>query len=65
MANQVQGDGYEPDDMVEPEKDDATPERRVAGWQRALRWIAWLTFIGPWRSPIPIASPSVRSNSWR
>lgn len=35
MANQVQGNGYEPDDMVEPEKDDATPERRIAGWQRA------------------------------
>ena len=21
-------------------------ERRIAGWQRALRWIAWLTFLG-------------------
>lgn len=21
-------------------------ERRVAGWQRALRWVAWLTFLG-------------------
>jgi hypothetical protein len=23
-----------------------TGERRPAGWQRALRWIAWLTFLG-------------------
>lgn len=23
-----------------------TGERRLAGWQRALRWIAWLTFLG-------------------
>jgi len=23
-----------------------TSERRVAGWQRALRWVAWLTFLG-------------------
>jgi hypothetical protein len=23
-----------------------TGERRVAGWQRALRWVAWLTFLG-------------------
>lgn len=26
--------------------DGSTPERRVAGWQRALRWVAWLTFLG-------------------
>lgn len=23
-----------------------TAERRAAGWQRALRWVAWLTFLG-------------------
>lgn len=26
--------------------DGTTVERRLAGWQRALRWVAWLTFLG-------------------
>lgn len=30
--------------QVGPEE---TSERRLTGWQRALRWIAWLTFLGP------------------
>jgi hypothetical protein len=40
--------------MAEPEHDLRNPpgpgavtaERRIAGWQRALRWVAWLTFLG-------------------
>jgi hypothetical protein len=23
-----------------------TPERHITGWQRSLRWVAWLTFLG-------------------
>jgi hypothetical protein len=23
-----------------------TVERRITWWQRALRWVAWLTFLG-------------------
>jgi hypothetical protein len=43
----LQGDGR-PSSQQPPE----TSERRVAGWQRALRWIAWLTFLGlaVWKS---------------
>lgn len=47
MANQVEESGYEPDhDIPGPGEDDSTAERRIAGWQRALRWVAWLTFVG-------------------
>jgi hypothetical protein len=36
-----------------------TAERRVAGWQRALRWVAWLTFLGlaVWNSQNVYFSP--------
>lgn len=34
------------DDMLEPGEDDGPPPRRLAGWQRALRCVAWLTFVG-------------------
>lgn len=27
-------------------EDETSAERRLAGWQRALRWISWLTFLG-------------------
>jgi hypothetical protein len=35
-------DGGRPSSQQPPE----TAERRVAGWQRALRWAAWLGFLG-------------------
>ncbi|OBA82467.1 hypothetical protein A9W99_01870 [Mycobacterium sp. 1164966.3] len=38
MGHQVEDDGVD--------EDESTPERRLASWQRALRWTAWLTFIG-------------------
>jgi hypothetical protein len=34
------------DDRLEAEDDESTPARRIGSWQRALRWVAWLTFIG-------------------
>jgi hypothetical protein len=37
----LRGDGGPPGQQP-PE----TGERRVAGWQRALRWVAWLAFLG-------------------
>ena len=38
---------FEPDDdMLDDGEDDGPPPRRLAGWQRALRWVAWLTFVG-------------------
>jgi hypothetical protein len=43
MANQ---EPFEPDDTLESDEDDGPPPRRIAGWQRALRWVAWLTFVG-------------------
>lgn len=47
MANQAGGDGYGPDEL---DRDTSgrlgSGERRVAGWQRALRWVAWLAFLG-------------------
>jgi len=44
MANQ---EPFEPDDeTLEAGDDDGPPPRRIAGWQRALRWVAWLTFVG-------------------
>ncbi|EUA11348.1 hypothetical protein I546_2815 [Mycobacterium kansasii 732] len=50
MADQEPCDGYQPDeiddDMPDTGEDGSTPARRVAGWQRALRWVAWLTFLG-------------------
>jgi hypothetical protein len=36
----------QPEALDEKRKDTRTRERRVAGWQRALRWVAWLTFLG-------------------
>ncbi|MGE0219651.1 hypothetical protein [Mycolicibacterium sp.] len=38
--------------MAEQIRPGDTAERRLAGWQRALRWAAWLTFLGlaVWRS---------------
>jgi hypothetical protein len=37
----------EPDDHLREAEDvESTPERQVGSWQRALRWVAWLTFIG-------------------
>lgn len=38
MANQLGKDARH--------KDDRSGEQRIAGWQRALRWVAWLTFLG-------------------
>ena len=35
-------DGGRPRSQQPPE----TSERRAAGWQRALRWVAWLGFLG-------------------
>lgn len=32
--------------MQEDDDGDAPPPRRLAGWQRALRWVVWLTFLG-------------------
>lgn len=47
MANQVGSDGYGPDEL---DRDTSgrhgSGERRVAGWQRVLRWVAWLAFLG-------------------
>jgi hypothetical protein len=44
------GDWREPDeaggDALERDEDKPAPARRVAGWQRALRWVAWLSFAG-------------------
>src|SRR6185312_4279897 len=44
------GDGYQSDELDNAgrgDDDDHGPgEQRVAGWQRALRWVAWLTFLG-------------------
>ena len=38
---------FEPDDdTLEAGEDDGPPPRRLAGWQRVLRWAAWLTFVG-------------------
>jgi hypothetical protein len=34
------------DDLPEAEDAESAPARRVAGWQRALRWLAWLAFVG-------------------
>lgn len=34
------------EEMLNPDEDDAPAPRRLAGWQRALRWVAWLTFLG-------------------
>jgi hypothetical protein len=34
------------EDGLEAEDVESTPERRIGSWQRALRWVAWLTFIG-------------------
>jgi hypothetical protein len=36
-----------------------TNERRITGWQRALRWVAWLTFLGlaVWNSQSVYFSP--------
>jgi hypothetical protein len=31
---------------VETQDGESTSDRRVGSWQRALRWVAWLTFIG-------------------
>lgn len=38
----VEHASYHPRMSTQP----GTSERRVAGWQRALRWVAWLTFLG-------------------
>lgn len=48
------GDGREA--RQQPEE---TTERRVTGWQRALRWVAWLTFLGlaVWNSQSVYFSP--------
>lgn len=49
MADHEPGDGYqsgEIDDMPDAGEQESTPVRRVAGWQRALRWAAWLTLLG-------------------
>lgn len=35
------GDGHQA--RQQPED---TAERRITWWQRALRWVAWLTFLG-------------------
>ncbi|ETW23849.1 hypothetical protein [Mycobacterium gastri] len=49
MANQEPSDEYEPektdDDLLDTAEGESTPARRVAGWQRVLRWSAWLTFL--------------------
>lgn len=34
------------EDKLDPDGEDAPPPRRIAGWQRALRWGAWLAFLG-------------------
>jgi hypothetical protein len=36
----------QPDEVDETGEDTGEPGRRLAGWQRALRWVAWLTFLG-------------------
>ncbi|HKP43126.1 hypothetical protein [Mycobacterium sp.] len=41
QAPSTAGEGRET--RQQPEE---TAERRVAGWQRVLRWVAWLTFLG-------------------
>jgi hypothetical protein len=48
------GDGPQP--RQQPEE---TSERRITGWQRALRWVAWLTFLGlaVWNSQSVYFSP--------
>lgn len=34
------------DDLLDADETESPPGRRLAGWQRALRWAAWLTFVG-------------------
>lgn len=47
MANHLGEDEFEQVDLVKPRRDDdGLGEQRIAGWQRALRWVAWLTFLG-------------------
>jgi hypothetical protein len=36
----------EPDAPGSRQRPEQTAERRLAGWQRALRWVLWLTFLG-------------------
>jgi hypothetical protein len=36
----------EPEDELVEATDESTRARRIGSWQRALRWVAWLTFIG-------------------
>jgi hypothetical protein len=48
MANPepVEPDPDLSDDLLEAGGDVSTPVRRIGSWQRALRWVAWLTFLG-------------------
>jgi hypothetical protein len=36
----------EPDSSRSRQRPDETSERRLAGWQRATRWVLWLAFLG-------------------
>ncbi|WP_123027258.1 hypothetical protein [Mycolicibacterium stellerae] len=38
--------GLQDDPLPRGQQPPETVERRVAGWQRALRWVAWLGFLG-------------------
>lgn len=40
------GSGLHDDGRPRSQQPPETSERRVAGWQRALRWMAWLGFLG-------------------
>lgn len=54
QAPSAAGDGRQP--RQQPEE---TTERRITGWQRALRWVTWLTFLGlaVWNSQSVYFSP--------
>jgi hypothetical protein len=54
QAQSASGDGRQP--RQQPEQ---TNERRITGWQRALRWVAWLTFLAlaVWNSQSVYFSP--------
>ncbi|MGB9226041.1 hypothetical protein [Mycobacterium sp.] len=48
MANPepVEPDRDPSEDRLEAQDDESAQVRRVGSWQRALRWVAWLTLIG-------------------
>ena len=45
-SGEIRDPSLSSDDEVTGRHPRDTGERRLAGWQRALRWVAWLTFLG-------------------